>query len=90
MLLPDCDCYCATAERFERSERFPVPVAIACCTICYFNISDSLVRDAILGEFKSFPEGKHDDIVDAASYAYNYLAHDEENDYTPGFKVIKL
>lgn len=56
----------------------------------YFNISDSRVRDAILGEFKSFPEGKHDDIVDAASYAYNYLAHDEENDYTPGFKVIKL
>lgn len=37
------------------------------------NLEDVDLRDNLMNEFKSFPEGLHDDIVDAASYAYNYL-----------------
>ena len=32
-----------------------------------------------LSEFKSFPNGKHDDIVDAYAYAYNYLSKNPGN-----------
>lgn len=31
-------------------------------------------REKVLRQLKSFPAGKHDDIVDAISYAYNYLS----------------
>ena len=37
------------------------------------NIEDPVKREAILTELKTFPNGKHDDIIDAMSYAYNYL-----------------
>ncbi len=56
----------------------------------YINIYDAKDRESMIQEFKSFPEGKHDDIIDACAHAYNYLAYDEDNDYTPGFAVIQL
>lgn len=31
------------------------------------------MRQAFIDEFQAFPNGKHDDIVDAYAYAYNYL-----------------
>lgn len=37
------------------------------------NLQDKKLRGVFIQEFKSFPEGLHDDIIDAASYAYNYL-----------------
>ena len=36
-------------------------------------ISDPELRDVLIKEFQSFPNGEHKDIVDAASHAYNYL-----------------
>ena len=36
-------------------------------------INDDDKRQALLSELKSFPNGKHDDIVDAISYGYLYL-----------------
>lgn len=36
-------------------------------------INDDNLRELFLQEFNSFPNGKHDDIVDAYAYAYNYL-----------------
>lgn len=37
-------------------------------------INDDNKRERLLNEMKTFPNGKHDDIVDALSYAYNYLS----------------
>ena len=37
-------------------------------------INNNERREALLSQFKSFPNGKHDDIVDACAYAYNYLS----------------
>ena len=31
-------------------------------------------REQLLRQLQSFPLGKHDDIIDAVSYAYNYLS----------------
>lgn len=36
-------------------------------------ISDDKLRNDLIGEFESFPYGKHDDIVDAVSHGFNYL-----------------
>lgn len=40
----------------------------------YIDIIDNELREDLIKEFKSFPEGKHDDIVDACAHAYNYLS----------------
>ena len=39
----------------------------------YINIEDDNLREDLKKEFKSFPDGRHDDIVDACSHAFNYL-----------------
>jgi len=39
----------------------------------YINISDPILRDTFYKEFESFPNGSHDDIVDATAHVYNYL-----------------
>lgn len=36
-------------------------------------IKDEDLRQDFIDEFKAFPNGKHDDIVDAYAYAFNYL-----------------
>ena len=40
------------------------------------NINDE-ARSRVIEQLKAFPLGKHDDIVDAISYAYNYLTRHE-------------
>jgi phage terminase large subunit-like protein len=37
-------------------------------------INSNEQRELFLSQLKSFPNGKHDDIVDACAYAYNYLS----------------
>lgn len=39
----------------------------------YVNIDDPQLRQVLLNEFESFPNGQHDDITDAVSHGYNYL-----------------
>lgn len=39
----------------------------------YINIEDDNLREDLIQEFKAFPDGRHDDIVDACAHAYNYL-----------------
>ena len=45
-------------------------------------------RDKLLQEFRSFPHGKHDDIVDACAHAYNYLFKQDKS--TPQLGVVYL
>ena len=46
----------------------------------YIDIPDLSLRQKLLDEFQSFPNGEHDDIVDATAHAYNYLfKKDEDN-----------
>lgn len=51
------------------------------------NLNDTN-RDKLLQEFRSFPHGKHDDIVDAAAHAYNYLFKQDKS--TPRLGVVYL
>ena len=37
-------------------------------------INNNEKRELLLSQMKAFPNGKHDDIIDALSYAYNYLS----------------
>ena len=55
----------------------------------YMDIKDPELRKTLIDEFKSFPNGEHDDIVDAASHAYNYL---KKNYISAGsvFEVINI
>ncbi len=39
----------------------------------YVDIRDIELRKIFIKEFQSFPDGAHDDIVDAAAHAFNYL-----------------
>ena len=43
----------------------------------YVNIDDPVVRQVMLDELESFPNGAHDDITDAISHGYNYLFMDD-------------
>lgn len=45
---------------------------------------DETNREALIKQLNSFPLGKHDDIIDACSYAYNYL-----QDKKPILKKLK-
>ncbi len=38
------------------------------------NIENDDLREDVIQEFKAFPDGRHDDIVDACAHAYNYLS----------------
>lgn len=54
-------------------------------------INDNEKRERFIQQFKSFPNGKHDDIVDATAYAYNYLAnHDNKSIRTTRSKRKRL
>ena len=39
----------------------------------HFHIMNKELRKTIIEQFRAFPNGKHDDMVDACAYAYNYL-----------------
>ncbi|MBQ9024762.1 MAG: hypothetical protein IJ104_00635 [Methanobrevibacter sp.] len=39
----------------------------------YVDIVDDKLRQIFINEFKAFPNGQHDDIVDATAHAFNYL-----------------
>lgn len=41
--------------------------------VFFLDITDNKIIDAVNREFKSFPEGTHDDIIDAIAYGYNKL-----------------
>lgn len=57
----------------------------------YVDIKDDDLRDTFINEFKSFPNGAHDDIVDAVSHSYNWLKHNNHlNDYKPEIAFIEL
>ena len=43
-------------------------------------------RQAFLDEFRAFPNGKHDDIVDACAHGFNYLNRFEDNSVKTGGK----
>jgi len=42
-------------------------------------INNNEKRELLLSQLKSFPNGKHDDIVDALAYGYNYLSQHSQN-----------
>lgn len=42
-------------------------------------INNDNLRQTFLSEFKSFPNGRHDDIVDAASYGFLFLRGNDDN-----------
>lgn len=44
----------------------------------YIDISDPVLRQVMLDEMNSFPNGVHDDITDAISHGYNYLFVNED------------
>lgn len=39
----------------------------------YINLTDPVLRDVFYKEFQQFPNGKHDDIVDATAHCFNSL-----------------
>lgn len=39
----------------------------------YVDIQDNKLRKTFQDEFRAFPNGEHDDIVDAAAHAFNYI-----------------
>lgn len=41
--------------------------------LVYIDLPEGSGRQALLDELKSFPNGKHDDIVDSLSHGFNYL-----------------
>ena len=49
-------------------------------------INNNEKRELLLSQLKSFPNGKHDDLVDALAYGYNYLSQGggEDNVATAG------
>lgn len=42
-------------------------------------INDNTMRETFLSELKSFPNGKHDDIIDACAYGFNWLKKHQNN-----------
>ena len=54
----------------------------------YIDIVDDKLRQIFIDEFRAFPNGQHDDIVDAASHAMNYVNENFIGDIV--FDVIPL
>lgn len=44
----------------------------------YIDIEDPVLRQIMIDELSSFPNGEHDDITDAISHGYNYLFVNED------------
>lgn len=45
-------------------------------------INNDNQRELLLSQLKSFPNGKHDDLVDSIAYGFNYLAKHDSNKIT--------
>ena len=50
----------------------------------HFCINDLNLRKTVIEQFKAFPNGEHDDIVDACSYAYLFLKDKKRNPIQTG------
>ena len=59
---------------------YPFKFAILAGKI-HVHIANNHIREAFMEQIKSFPQGSHDDLIDACSYAYRYLTD------TPGDDV---
>jgi len=46
----------------------------------HIHCNDPELKKELLSQLKSFPNGKHDDLVDAMAYAYNYLSNAYDDD----------
>lgn len=47
-------------------------------------INNNNLRQAFINQIESFPNGEHDDIIDACSYAYNFLSSISDDVYGTG------
>lgn len=56
----------------------------------YIDINDDVLRDSMLGEMKSFPNGEHDDIVDAMAHCYNYVFMKDKSKRTAKMGIVYL
>lgn len=54
----------------------------------WINIQDDIVRDALMQELRSFPNGTHDDLVDATAYCYSDI-HNTTNTNI-GLGIVQL
>ena len=54
----------------------------------YIDIKDNQIRDNLITEMTSFPNGEHDDIVDAMAHAYNYLFRSDKKNAMLGVVYI--
>ena len=54
----------------------------------YVDIVDDKLRQIFIDEFKAFPNGQHDDIVDASAHGFNYLKENYIGDVV--FEIIDL
>lgn len=46
--------------------------------LVYVDLTDDMLREEFIDEFKRFPLGEHDDIVDATAYAWNYFYNNKD------------
>lgn len=65
----------------------PLRYAIADGKI-YININDTEARDSLIQQLRSFPNGSHDDIIDACAYAYSDLHNKEQQSL--GVGIVNL
>lgn len=54
----------------------------------YVDIVDNDLRQDFINEFRAFPNGEHDDIVDATAHAFNYL--NKEFIGTDIFEIVEI
>ena len=66
----------------------PLQNAILDCKVIV-NIYDDEKRQEFIDEFETFPNGGHDDIVDATAHLYNYLVENKVRD-EPVLELLQL
>ena len=66
----------------------PLQNAILDCKVIV-NIYDDDKRQEFIDEFETFPNGAHDDIVDATAHLYNYLVENKVRD-EPVLELLQL